>query len=323
MPFLPIHPHRPNRSGFTLVEMIAATAVLALIVAMLAPIFSTATSSTTNSEEKLEVDVLARQALDRIGRDLILMPVRDDLDFFLKKQAGNDEIDFFSRVPGVLPAFNRQANEPASGLTLVSYRVVNGNLERLAVAQSFDALTFLTYDEDGNIIADTGVTKAIGLTRAEDYHVLCEGVFRFELGFLLKDGSFAEFPMNVDENPASETLPGYRRWTSSLYHSFPEVSVPDGPGNVVFRPLGWQDVAAVVVTMAVIDPVSGNRIAPADLDTAANNLPNASASPDPADLTLPAMEWNNALNTPESLGVPQTTQNAIRIYQRVFFLNSP
>ncbi len=314
--------------GFTLIEMMAATAVLAIMIAMLAPIFSTVASSTTNSAEKLEVDVLARQALDRIGRDLAMMPKQQGLDYYLNKidvggsSEGNDEFDFFSKVPGVLPSGTDPATDPASGITLVSYRVNDGNLERMAIAQPFSKLTFITYDESNSIVAGTGVTQAVAGTTLDDYHILCKGVFRFELGFLLTDGTYETLPMDLSKNPASNTEPGWREWNNTAPHSFAEILAQDGTGVTSFNPLGWQDVSAIVVSLAVIDPANGNRASINGLKTAAQRLPDAVADDTLPELNLPTTAWRDVLKTPGSLGLPQDQQNAVKIYQRMFYLNT-
>jgi prepilin-type N-terminal cleavage/methylation domain-containing protein len=311
-----------SRSGFTLLEMLTATAVLVLLVALLAPIFSSLTSTTSNSTGKLGIDLLARQALDRIGRDLALMPQRGDLDYFLNKQIGNDEISFFSSVPGVFPASGGGAGDPASGLSLVAYRVANGALERMAVAQSFDALTFLTYDSDGNLLPDTGITRAVAAASDSDYQTLCERVFRFELGFLLKDGTYEPLPLDAGKNPPNSADPGYREW-SPAPHGFARVRVPDGPSNTVFRPLGWQDVAAVVVTIAVIDPVNSARTTATQLESLGALMPDAVSSTDPTNLSMPGTTWKSQLEGPSPPGIPEPVVRAVRVYQRSFYLDSP
>lgn len=309
--------------GFTLIEILTATAVLILMFALLTPMFTSLTSSTSRSTGNLETDLIARQAMDRIGRDLAMMPMREDLDYFLTKAIGNDAFDFFTRVPGALPVGTDADANPSSGLSLVGYRVADGNLERMAVAQPFNSLAFLTYDVDDAIVSSTGITHAIVTTTDTNYHILGKGIFRFELGFLLKDGTYQTLPMDTGANPPADTQPGFRRWTTSTTHNFAEVSLPDGPGRVTFRPLGWQDVAAVVVTLAVIDPASFARITPAELSSTAAQLPDAAASTTPADLRLTGTVWKEILETPGSLGLPQAAQNGIRIYQRAFYLNNP
>jgi type II secretory pathway pseudopilin PulG len=313
----------PRRGGFTLLEMMASTAVLVLMVAMLAPVFSAATFSTSNSGEKLGIDVLARQALDRIGWDLSLMPQREDLDYYLKKLDGNDEFVFYSSVPGVL----LDNTDPSSGVTLVGYRVVNGNLERMAIAQGFDSLRFLAYDSSNALVEETSITNAITSTADDNYHVLCEGVFRFELGFLLKDGSYQPLPMDESNDSGVQTDVGNREWfgdpaSSAVEPSFAGRYAPDGVSGTVLRPLGWQDVAAIVVTIAVIDEVGAARATTAGLETAAANLDDAVESTTPSTLVLPAENWRQTLDTPESLGIPQPLQNSVEIYQRSFYLNN-
>jgi len=319
-----------RRVGFTLIEMLASTAVLVLMVAMLAPVFSAATFSTSNSGEKLGIDVLARQALDRIGRDLALMPMRQDMDYYLKKFDGNDQFAFYSSVPGVL--FDN--TDPSSGVTLVGYRVAEGNLERMAIAQGFDALRFMAFETDANnntdsLIEETSITNAINNTADDDYHVLCEGAFRFELGFILQDGSYTPLPMDTRTNTGAVTDPGNRDWfgnetsdTEPIGPSFAGVYLSDDALGTVLRPLSWQDVAAIVVTIALIDPAGAARATTAGLEASAGNLPDATESTIPSELVLPAENWKQTLDSPGSLGIAQSLQNSVKIYQRSFYLNN-
>lgn len=310
---------RLSSQGFTLIEMLTASAVLIIMIALLVPMFSSLTSSTSKSNEKLAVDLIARQALDRMGRDLAGMPLREDLDYFLDKRAGNDQLTIFTRVPGVLPA--GAGTDPASGLTLVGYRVIEGKLERIALAQPFNSLTFLTYDTNGNLLPNTGLTRAMSAASDVNYHILCNGVFRFELGFLLKDGTYNPLPMDETRNPPSPTQPGFRRWTTSSAHGFAEVTVPAGPSSVGWRPLGWQDVAAIVVTLAVIDPAVVGRISPAELEAAAARLVDAAPSSG-TNVELAGTSWRTEIES-SGLGLPENMRNSVRIYQRAFYLNSP
>lgn len=311
----------PHRTGFTLIEMMASTAILAIMVALMTPVFDTAVRSITNSEEQLDIDVMARQAMDRIGRDLAQLSMQENLDYFLNKQPGNDEFDFFSYVPGTLNS-SATGTSP-SGITLVSYRVNAGNLERLAVAQSFDDLTFLAYDNSNNIIDDTGIARARANTTIDDYQILCEGVFRFELGFLLKDGTYDELPMF--QNIVTSSEPGWREWnndTTPSPRNFAEIQYSDATGSLSFQPLGWQDVSAIVISLAVIDPVSARRISASGINTAISNLPDAATDDTLPELDLPAKTWQNILDTAGSLGITQSAQNSIRVYQRAYYINS-
>jgi type II secretory pathway component PulJ len=306
-------------SGFSLIELLTASAVLVLMVVLLTSMFSSLTTSTSRSGQMLDIDLTARQALDRIGRDFAMMPLNQGLDYSLTKQDGNDEFSFFSRVPGVLPG-----GGDGSGLTLVTYRVNDGNLERRAVAQTFDDLNFLTYNTAGAIVANTGITKALTAAGSDAvaFHILAENVFRFELGFLLKSGAYNPLPLDLTQNPAQNTMPGFRRWTTRPIGDFAEVTTSTGPNNVAWRHLGWQDVQAIVVNIVAIDKKNAGRMTDAELTSLADNFPDATASP-AASLELTGTAWQTILANPAGLGIPVAVANGIRAYQRAFNLNSP
>src|SRR5438132_8756224 len=108
--------------GFTLVELMVTMAILALLVLFVASLVNSAATITTLGNKRMDADSQARQLLDRMAVDFAQMVKRNDVSYYIKTagntQPGNDQIAFFSHVPGYYPTPSYQ-----SPISLVSYRV--------------------------------------------------------------------------------------------------------------------------------------------------------------------------------------------------------
>jgi hypothetical protein len=197
------------------------------------------------------------------------------------------------------------------------------------------------------------------------YRSVGSQVFRFEYGFQLKDGTFSDKPMMVysagsNGVPTSTTaatqhpLPtndssttggswsiGSRWWDSTNHIGY--ICLDATPSYAVWHEIGIQDVAAIIVTIAVIDKqglafVNANN---GNLGNIAAQLPDYNAATtaavtgtvvgDPAYLLnpTPTTSWAyallpgktvSALASPNKL--PQSMISQIRLYQRYFYLNT-
>jgi len=221
IPYPPRHP----RSGFTLVEMMVALAVLSLLVLLIAQLFTSASQVTRASTVRLDADTEARLVLDRMAADFTWMLRRPDVDFHFVKQvpsggapttAPSDTFFFFSEVPGY---YDPVETVPESNVSLVGYRInsTTYQLERLARGLSWDAdnatksgipAIFLTYDNyagTSTTLTDytpdilstiLGNWPNIDQTTYTDayFHVLGASVFRLEFCYFLKDGTYSVVP---------------------------------------------------------------------------------------------------------------------------------
>ena len=79
-----------------------------------------------------------------------------------------------------------------------------------------------------------------------------------------------------------------------------------------------QDVAAIVVDIAVIDPKSKVLITDAQITSLAGQLSDYSANMVPGQLRN---NWQNTLNTNTTL--PRPAVSGIRLYERFFYLSPP
>ena len=318
---------RSQGSGFTILELLAAMAVLALLVVMVAQLTSSATNTITSSRKHMDADTQARAIFDRLAMDIGKMVKRSDVDCIVKgsnndapttppAMPGNDAMFIFSEAPGYSSNMTSTQKSP---VTLVGYRINETAtasapayaLERLASAVTWDSasngVVFVTTPAStvsipsptpfpGSTIGTgwSGTVGTIGSNYKDgtstDYQAIGEQVFRFEYCYLLKDGTFSNRPFIAPHTTAR----------------------------------GMQDVSAIVVAFAILDSTS-RKIAP-DLTSLTSKLldvttANLSASPP----VLMAEAWKNAISSPgfaTSVGIPQLAAGQVRVYQRFFYLNN-
>jgi prepilin-type N-terminal cleavage/methylation domain-containing protein len=171
------------RGGFTLVELMVAIAILAIIVVAVAQIVGTASKLTTVTTKHIDANSQARTVFDRMANDFARMVKRNDVDYIFFKANGaggaglNDTMFFFSEgasyfdnatFPTKLTGYSTTTPEK-NRVSLVGYRINNGTetgtpgptyyqLERLGKALSWDGypslnpVVFLTYPPEGTDI---------------------------------------------------------------------------------------------------------------------------------------------------------------------------
>jgi type II secretory pathway pseudopilin PulG len=306
---------RGRRSGFTLAELLVSVGVLVLLVLLATQLLNSAATITTLGHKQMDADSQARQLLDRMAIDFAQMVKRSDVDYYVKSSAappptgvrnvlqpGNDRIAFYSTVPGYYPSTGSQ-----SPVSLVAYRVTPQNkLERMgkglvwnAVSTTDTPVVFIpiplasplpTLDLPTPTPApiptpawpETGSIATVW----SDSEVIGPQVFRFEYYYLLNNGTFSDIP-----------------WDTSSTHT--SVS-------------GMQDVSAIVVAIAVIDPKSKVLLTDAQVTSLAGQLLDYASGMVPGQLRA---QWQNTLNGITNL--PRPALSGIRFYERYFYLSSP
>jgi len=368
-------PNRPGkravRAGgfaFTLLELLASIAAFILLVLFIAQLVTNVISATSATKRRLDADDQARLVLDRVGEDLSAMVKRSDVDaLFSKNDNGNDRIFFYSETPGYLTG----QSSAASSVTLVGYTIdssasslTTNMLERCAQTCTWDGslgAPFLTYAGGSSwaplaastLAANSLVTAA---TPDDNFHVLGEGVFRIEFCFLLKDGTYSINPIltqtpaswsggtffNSATQPptASDGAPTYSvgsRWFDSSAHRC-YICLQPTSGAAIWKNLGWQDVAAVIVTIATLDLDNRNLVksasknlsdaaallAKARDDSSAGSSPTTMGNLRSSPAVLPAQNWQKAISAGDLKNVlPARAAAAVRVYQRQFYLDQP
>lgn len=277
--------------GFSILELLVAVAVLALLMVLILQMISGAVGTTSISRKRVSADNEARRIFDRISGDISGMLDRADADFLIRKSDGNDAIYFFAAAPA-----RAGAGSSPQPVSLVGYRINDlQQIERLAQGLEWDAAppdgaVFLTFsgstpDADSTI---AGAYSSV-LGDADKFHVLGEGVFRMEISFLLKPDS---------SQPAKLSTSPFRSGGASPFSN---------------KGKGFSDVQAIVVTLVILD--EGSRILADDLSGLAGKFGDA------VDGTPPADAWQTVVLDPAALGIPAAAASHLRIYQRVFPLN--
>jgi prepilin-type N-terminal cleavage/methylation domain-containing protein len=278
--------------GFTLVELMVTTAILALLILFVTSLFNSAATITTLGNKRMDADAQARQLLDRMAIDFAQMVKRDDVDFFAKgtvapksvggTMSGNDRIAFYSAVPGYYPSTGSQ-----SPVSLVGYRInaVAGTtalnkMERLGIGLVWNGVStdtpvvFLPLTISGNWPAATNSTTS----DPAHYELIGPQVFRFEYGYLRTDGT-----------------------------------------RTIAPPASTSGIAAIIVDIAMIDPKSKVLLTDAQITTLAGQLDDYTAGMAPGQLLS---QWQSKLDANPN-GLPRPALSAIRLYERQFYLSPP
>jgi prepilin-type N-terminal cleavage/methylation domain-containing protein len=252
--------NRGSQAAFTLTEMLVSISILVVIVMLVSRLFSNASMISTTGNKRMDVDGETRPLLARIAIDLAQIIKRADIDYFLKSsgnpQAGNDQIAFYSVVPG----YNAAAPSPVS---LVSYRVGSTNhVERMAKGLIWNGdsgagspVVFLPLTINGTW--PTATNNSVDA----DYEVTGPNVFRFEYYYVLTSGVSSDIP-----------------WDSALGHTTPS---------------GLRDVSAISVAIAAIDSKSRALLSEAQLAAIASGMADFAPTMGPGSLTT---QWQASLN---------------------------
>ncbi len=274
-----------SKSAFTLVEILVAVAVLALLVVMMGQMVLLTSQAIIVNSKKLDAAAQARIVFDRIGMDWSARPTRADLGGMqVISGTGNDSFQFYSEVPGY------NASNPQRQMSLVSYQVTN---PPAATGQpSGSGSLCLVRGADGAVWSPTSLVfvPPTAFTQPTEpapnphnYDVLAGGVFRLGVCFLLQNSPNPPTYLSIYRNGVSNT------------------------GD-------YSNVAALVVAVAVLDSRSSSLLTPAQimtLSSALNDCPNGND---------PISVWNGQLPSFTPPGIPRQVIENIRFYQRTFYV---
>jgi hypothetical protein len=291
-----------HHGAFTLAEVLISVGVLVLLVLLATQLLNSAATITTLGHKQMDADSQARQLLDRMAIDFAQMVKRSDVDFFAKgtvspnsvggSMTGNDQIAFYSAVPGYYPPAGSQ-----SPVSLVAYRVNSDStsssynkLERMGkglvwngVSLTDTPVVFMPLTIGPSTLPGgtswPGAWPAATSSSASDaaYEVIGPQVFRFEYCYLRTDGTLSITP----------------------------------PANV-------SGIAAIIADIAVIDSKSKVLLNNTQITSLAAQLSDYAASMVPGQLRN---NWQNTLNA--NTTVPRPALSGVRLYERSFYLSPP
>jgi hypothetical protein len=299
--------------------------------------------------------------------DFAQMVKRSDVDYYVKSSAtppptgvrnvlqpGNDKIAFYSAVPGYYPSTGSQ-----SPVSLVAYRInAQNKLERMgkglvwnAVSTTDTPVVFMPIPLASPIPTPElpapapNPTLAPAWPSAIDFtasptpepsvEVIGPQVFRFEYYYLLKGGidptGGTNYPSILTDTPWDTRIcacPAAAPIATPTPTGTP-IATPTPPSLCCHvAPEGMQDVAAIVVDIAVIDPKSKVLLTDAQISSLASQLIDWGTTSCPGCPTqtqwkttqgLLRAQWQNTLNAVTTL--PRPAISGIRVYERYFYLS--
>jgi len=332
----PLIPRSRNTTGgFTLVEILVSITILGLIMVGVAQMMNSAMSATMGGYKHMDADTQARMVLDRMAFDISKITKRADVDYYFKKNTGNDQMAFYSESGGYYPSGVTPATQE-SNVSLVGYMIApmlngvynaNGTPQLVRLSKG---LVWNGVSSSGNpamvfnplptsITSNTITTNwseipnwpVIPTAQASYYQVIGDQVFRLEYCFFVQSSPTAASP--------TTTVGGF--YDSPWY-------TPDTTPNAL------KDVTAIVVSIAVLDSKSRGNVSNSALQTAASDLaddsftsmPTGSLAASTVETDLPLYLWKANLNTAlgtggNLLGLPKAAASQVRFYQRFCYLN--
>ena len=291
------------RAGFTLAEMLVAVSVLALLAAFMGQLLSSSSALVAYNNKHMDADAQARGTLDRMAVDFGEIVKRADVDYVFQKNPtsgstyGNDQVAFFSQVPGYLGSTPVPVPSTPSPVSLVAYRVntTSMGMERMGKGLIWNGATGVNTPL---IFLPQTITAtwpaATNMTTDANYELIAPGIFRFEYYFLLK----GQILNGTSEPAILSAVP----WDARMNHT--AIS-------------GLSDVAAIGVAIAVVDPASRSLVTNAQLSALAkqmNDFPTT-GTPLPGQMET---QWTSAIT---ASGVPHIASESIRVYGRLLYLS--
>lgn len=281
---IPAPPGAGGPRAFSILELLVAVAVVALLALVVISIADNTARLTGSSQRRMSADAAARGAMDRLAADFSALFLRKDLPDLLEKREGNDRLLLNAQVAGY---------GGDRGLSRVTYLVSDYPAAGVSDA-AFDPLVLLRGAEgtgwNTNTPAFGGTNTATGFD-AGALEVAAPDVFRFEVAFLMADGSILSSP------PGAEVAPGIRRLLAEN------------------DALPIRQVRAIIVGMAALDSKLRVLLPPDGMKKLAASFPDAVSGS--TDLLS---QWSGVL---EGSDLPLPVLQGVRISQRYFNLQRP
>src|SRR6266581_4883834 len=282
--------------AFTLAELLVSMGVLVMLTLLATQLLNSAAKIITLGHKQMDADSQARELFDRMAIDFAQMIKRSDVDYYLKssttandctlctRQRGNDQIAFYSTVPG----WSALTGAQQSPVSIIGYRInvsgttLSNRLERLGEGLIWNGATSDTRSDGkpASVIFWAPLNPWASVTNSP-FDVIGHDVFRFEYRYLLKNGDLSATPWYA---------------TSSVR--------------------GMQDVSAIIVDVAVIDSKSRVLLSNSDITALAEDLADYSGQA-PGGLLA---GWRATLDGNATL--PRPALSSVRVYERSFYLSS-
>lgn len=307
-PRLSLHPGRQIKAGFSILEVLVATAVLAGLALLLAGIIDGVSKATRSSILKTDASAQARIALNQMGRDLSTLATEGGATLVIGRSPSptgiNDSLAFLCSGRG-------RNTETNHRLLAVFYAVRNYSDSVLGVSSSTlpmlgrgfgsvpwqnttgTAITEAFLDNAcAKVAADINGSGGIATNKA----VIGDGLIRMAVSLQLKSGKI------IPCDPANADFP------VDASFARPGVSLPSDA-----RALDLSKVSAIIVGVAALDQKT-RALSVADLADIADKLPRPAVGQAP----IQAWDFTDSTFAASFNDVPLPVRQSIRFFQRTF-----
>jgi type II secretory pathway pseudopilin PulG len=297
--------------AFTLVELLAAVAVLTIIGILIVQITKAATDTTRLSNRAVDAAAQARLAFDRLALDISALVKRKDVDFQATNTpaAGAAALEFLSEVTssGLASASNR-------GISLVAYQTAtHADVGRLCLLRAGKAVAWSNPGKALSGFYSNGLPVRFGdaafpvAVAGTDYDVLASGIIRMAVGFRLYPDDEA-VTLSGAAAPLSAPARGQIVYAPPIWKA-----TPSGGGAAV-EMVDVSRIAALVVGVVAGD-VESLKLASS---AAIGDL--AGAFPIPVNGAMPVETWQPMVSHVDALpaSVPLAVRQGLKVFQRAF-----
>lgn len=277
---------KQNR-GFTLIEILAAVTVLALIMSIMAGMISMVSQSWQQGKARVDNFAKARLSLDRITRDIQAAILRPDLPYF-SDQSGNDVVG----GNPILAFYARNTNLTSAGtggdrsVSVIFYETNNGStldllekgLRRGALGFNYGTPIPDFYNPSGT---NPGISNVTSNSPGLNYQTIGPGVILMKVRLIQKNGIHVDFKNDCFD-----------------------FNNPDAPENC----------HTAIITLAVLDQRSLEQLGSSNLTTLINRLESVA---DPTGTQTYKTTWENSINSGGFFtGLPMQYKGGLRIFER-------
>lgn len=234
--------------GFTLIELLVGFAVLALLVTVLAAAFSNFSQVASTSNRRMEINKQSQALFDRLGFDIASSVKSPGVRMqFLKDTTLPDR--GASVNDAIIMLTDAKSSDAAGRLANVGYGVDT----RSSQSRDMQVDTVHRYIqaqrwEDDTTLIDISAGKPSA--PAIDSQPIAPGILRFELAFMMKDGTIRSTPP------------------------------PVGAAEDVMEQF-YDNLGSVIVAVATLDDDSLNKLSDTDISAIIDELDNAEAGKSP------------------------------------------
>ena len=310
----------PLRNGFSLIEILAAISVLAILALIIVQITSAITRTTTLSNRAIDAATQARLAFDRIGMDLDGLVKRSDTDFLAQNAAVGTGTSVLLFVSCVTSAATSATNN--RGISLVSYQV-NAHADNQArpclirsgqaipwsnaSGSSLSSAGFMGLQSNGLPLAFSSTAFAAFQPKTADFDMLAEGVIRIVVGFQL-------YPDNQAAKLADGTAIANAR--GQIVYSPPVRTLTPTGGGAAVNYIDLSRISTLVIGLVALDLQTLRLLNASQITT----LGNAFAIPQ--NQLPPLRTWSSkaesAASDPSLSTVPLAARQAVRVFERCY-----